>query len=232
MGAQDKARDAVWEKIFSSLARFKEKEGHCRVPYHCKVGSSKIQLGIWVRSQRSSKDSMTAFRRTRLDGLGFVWDPISERWENGFLSLAAFKARCGHCRVPQRHLEGKFRLGAWVNQQRAKSNTLTAVRKRRLNEIGFVWDAFSKAWNKGFSALMAFNAREGHCDVAQRHVEGTFHLGRWVNQQRVNKGNLSNQRRSRLDAIGFSWRTRKGKAEKVLHFSRRISRSNHNFPSP
>jgi hypothetical protein len=41
-----------------------------------------------------------------------------EAWERGFGALKKFKAREGHCRVRQSHLEGTFKLGQWVSVQR------------------------------------------------------------------------------------------------------------------
>ena len=63
---------------------------------------------------------MPAERRQRLDAIGFVWDPLERRWEEGFAALSTFKAREGHCHVPSNHVEGTFRLGQWVGVQRTK----------------------------------------------------------------------------------------------------------------
>ena len=54
---------------------------------------------------------MSAERKQRLDAIGFVWDPLESAWEEGFAALTTFKAREGHCRVPQRHIEGSISLG-------------------------------------------------------------------------------------------------------------------------
>ncbi len=42
----------------------------------------------------------------------------SAKWEEGFAALEKFKAREGHCRVPEGHVEGVFMLGNWVAVQR------------------------------------------------------------------------------------------------------------------
>lgn len=61
-----------WEEGFNSLVKFKLREGHCRVTrFHIEDG---IQLGIWVRTQRKSKVSMSQDRIKRLDDLGFKWE--------------------------------------------------------------------------------------------------------------------------------------------------------------
>jgi hypothetical protein len=62
-------------------------------------------------------------------------------FEKGFAAVLAFKAREGHCNVPQRHIEQGFRLGMWVNGLRTNKHKLSDERKRRLDEIGFIWSA-------------------------------------------------------------------------------------------
>jgi Helicase associated domain len=47
-----------------------------------------------------------------------------ETWERGFGALKKFKAREGHCQVPQSHLEGTFKLGQWVSVQRHFKNII------------------------------------------------------------------------------------------------------------
>ena len=60
-------------------------------------------------------------------------------------------------------------------------------------------------WEKGFTALSRFHAREGHCHPPRRHVEGKFKLGQWVSVQRYRVYHVPAERRRRLDAIGFVW---------------------------
>jgi hypothetical protein len=56
-------------------------------------------------------------RKQRLNAIGFVWHPHERAWENGFAALKTFHAREGHCRVPKPHVEGTFKLGAWVSKE-------------------------------------------------------------------------------------------------------------------
>ena len=63
-------------------------------------------------------------------------------------------------------------------------------------------------WEKGFAALAKFHAREGHCLPSSHHVESKFKLGVWVSSQRYYKGNLSVERKRRLNALGFVWNWR------------------------
>ncbi len=56
------------------------------------------------------------------------------------------------------------------------------------------------------SAVLEERARRKnrHCLVPLRHSEGTFSLGTWVGYQRK-ATKMSNERRQRLDEIGFIW---------------------------
>ncbi|MDB9702667.1 helicase associated domain-containing protein [Rhodospirillales bacterium] len=50
---------------------FKERKGHCLVVRgHTEDG---YQLGTWVDTQRSKKESLSGDQRQRLNELGFVW---------------------------------------------------------------------------------------------------------------------------------------------------------------
>ena len=142
-----------WEKGFAALSRFRARKGHCCPSrYHIE---SKFKLGTWVTTQRYYKDNLSAQRKRRLDALGFVWNWIDYRWEQGFIALLKFKRREGHCRVPIFHSEGDYRLGWWVSTQRRRKKEMSAKRKARLNKIGFVWNetrgpgAYSRSLRNG-----------------------------------------------------------------------------------
>src|SRR5215469_9028017 len=94
-----------------------------------------------------------------------------DRWEQSFAALRKFRRRTGHCCPPQRYVEAKFNLGAWVVTQRCRKDDLSVERKRHLDRIGFVWNWRDYAWERGFAALLRFKQREGHCRVNGLHRE-------------------------------------------------------------
>ena len=111
---------------------------------------------------------MAADRQRRLDQLGFIWDPHEQQWEEGFSYLKAFKDREGHCLVQADYEDDSgYKFGKWASHQRRLRNTMSVDRRRRLIEIGFVWDLLERQWEEGFSNLKLFRDREGHCRVAQ-----------------------------------------------------------------
>ncbi len=138
-------------------------------------------------------------------------------WEESFVALEQFRAREGHCNVPRGKGEGIVKLGRWVRAQRASLGKLPAVRRRRLDAIGFIWNLRNRAWEEGYSALMQFRAREGHSCVPQHHIEGFFRLGQWVNVQRSRQKKLSVDRKRLLDRVGFIWDPRQAYWEDMFN---------------
>jgi|SRR5215469_15917134 len=126
-----------WERGFAALSKFRKHSGHCCPPQN--HVEAKLRLGQWVNVQRYRKDKLSIERKRRLDRMGFVWNWIDYRWDNGYKNLLKFRKREGHCRVPIFHYEGKYKLGWWVSTQRRRKNKLSAKQRARLNKIGFVW---------------------------------------------------------------------------------------------
>jgi hypothetical protein len=122
------------------------REGHCVVPRFHVLGGYKF--GQWVAEQRRREDTLSPERKKRLNAIGFIWDSNEHAWEKGFAELTKFKARIGHCRVPQFFVTRTYKLGLWVGDQRFRADALSPKRKKRLNAIGFVWDDKEHAWDK------------------------------------------------------------------------------------
>jgi Helicase associated domain len=133
-----------------------------------------------------------------------------DRWEQGFAALSKFRRQKKHCLPSRHHLEGKFKLGRWVNTQRYLKDDLSVERKKRLDAIGFVWNWRDDRWEQGFAALLTFKRREAHCRVPIQHREGNFRLGYWVSTQRRKRTELPALRKRRLNKIGFVWREHRG----------------------
>ena len=128
---------AQWEKGIRILEIFHQREGHCRVPQN--HHEQDFRLGQWVAVQRKKKDTMSPERCQRLDAIGFVWDALTNKWDEGFRFLEIFHQREGHCRVPTNHREQGCRLGQWVRVQRENKETMSPERRQQLDALGFAW---------------------------------------------------------------------------------------------
>jgi hypothetical protein len=212
---------SAWEKRFAELEQFKHRYGHCRVP---QVSRENRVLGKWVAKQRERRrlGHISAEEKNKLDQLGFVWHPLDSAWEKQFANLQRFQRRHGHCRVPPRY-QGNWTLTMWVRIQRRhlRQGLLQPSQKARLDALGFDWDPNSSDWTRRFKELQQFQARYGHCRVAQRWSKSPS-LGRWVHYLRKRQHGLSPERKRQLDALGFDWNRRHPTWEEMFAELRRF----------
>ncbi|MFZ4600567.1 MAG: helicase associated domain-containing protein, partial [Terrimicrobiaceae bacterium] len=194
-----------WDEWYGKLIKFKQREGHTNVHQnHIEEG---FRLGGWVSTQRGNRSKLSIERINRLAALGFIWDPLFEKWESGFSALLKFKARHGNCLVRQGHIEDGFKLGMWVGMQRTNKHLLDSERLNRLELLGFEWNAFDVQWQRRYDALVRFSLREGHCNIPIKHVEDQLKIGQWASQQRQNKSKLSEYKINLLNELRFNWDT-------------------------
>lgn len=210
-----------WEARFVELLAFKEKHGHLRI-----TRKNQLSPGLmhWRDNQRIRFRSgvMPLEQKARLEAIGFEWEnssrlsPFKDEhletlWETMFAKLLAFRAKHGHCQVPQSN-KSEHTLGKWVQRQRYhhRKNTLLPERRQRLEEIGFVWKSdklhFADCWERRFAALVAFKEKHGHLRVTKTN-ESSAGLSHWRDNQRIRlrSGAMKPQQKAKLDAIGFEW---------------------------
>eukprot|EP00970_Alexandrium_tamarense_P010586 scaffold2163_cov267-Alexandrium_tamarense.AAC.2 len=222
---------ASWDDKFNELVAFKTKFGHFNV--------KNKQLGSWVNRQRQfykhrqkgNSSEIGDLRVKQLEDIGFHWaatDETNEQstttrkkksskvsWEERFNELKKFKAKTGHCVVPQDYSENKS-LGQWVHNQRKfnkhrtegkksslddpRKKLLDDPRKKLLDDIGFQWSIRSidkshytkrSSWEKRFEELVQYKAKAGDCRVPRNFTENE-QLGKWV-------GNLRQHYKQRLE---------------------------------
>ncbi len=144
-----------WQSRLIDLRMYKEVHGHCNVP------TRHEGLGQWVMTQRLqySKNDLSKDRIDALNELGFIWNMHGLAWEEKFNEL---------CHVLKSKHSASPSLCAWIATQRAEKrykdlglqNHLTNDRERKLDEIGFDWNANESrnknrelAWSRNFERL-------------------------------------------------------------------------------
>jgi hypothetical protein len=129
-----------WEQQFAELQQFHARHGHCRVPSQL---AKTQRLYLWTSWQRKrlQKGFLEAGQKKRLDAIEFPWRNSNHmRWDQRIAELKRFKARHGHCQVPNRYSRNLI-LGRWVTKQRmyCQQDQLPTGRKAQLDALGFVW---------------------------------------------------------------------------------------------
>jgi predicted helicase len=138
-------KNTAWDLKLASLSTFIAKHKHTRVPRDY-VDPGGVKLGAWVSDMRKRR-KLTDNRRLspqqvkQLEGLGFVWNEIDEKWESGLRHLNDYLMKFGSADVPGRYVSPDgFKLGHWVqNKRREREGRLNEAQKRSLSELGFVW---------------------------------------------------------------------------------------------
>jgi hypothetical protein len=209
-----------WDANFLLLLQFRDREGHLRVPRrHVEDGQ---KLGAWICRHRAQKKAGTLVseKERRLKNIGFIWNALEGNWDTMFRALTQFKQREGHLRVSTQHVEGGLKLGRWISIHRSQrsNGTLCPEEERRLDEIGFIWDAHEGHWDSMFWALTQFKKREGHLRIPTQHVEDGKKLGGWIRMQRAQKkdGTLVAEKERRLNDIGFIWKGHEGSWDTMI----------------
>jgi hypothetical protein len=213
--------DAKWERMLSSLIKFKNRYGHCWVPSG-RPGNP--ALSRWVSRQRKLKryGRLKKDRQRRLQALGFGWKSAATanlRWERCFQRLLEFYRRFGNSHVPAEWAENRA-MASWVVKTRMlrRKGRLSADKVRRLNTIGFVWNATRKRrmehdviWTRRLDQLVAFHRKHGHWCVPtdQRRYHS---LRIWMDNQRIKyqRGRMSADRIRRLEKVHFPWLSDRG----------------------
>jgi hypothetical protein len=89
-----------------------------------------------------------------------------------------------------------------------RTGRLDAEHVATLDALGFVWDPFQDAFDRGLEELAAYSEANGDARVPTEYsTPGGFKLGDWCNHQRDSRraGILSVERVAALDAFGFVW---------------------------
>lgn len=208
---QELKREQKWEEKFLLLLKYRDKYGTVQVPkryYNQSYPEWERKLGAWCCTQRRyyKTGKIKSWQYEKLNSVGFEFEPFETKFENHFNDFLKFKEKYGHTLVPQDCNEFPS-LGSWVSHLRWKP--VKPERRKRLDEVGFVWDSIDEYWQVMYRELIEFKKKFGHCKVPEKRKEFNK-LGTWVVRMRKSKRcgkcqKLSETQILLLDSIGFNW---------------------------
>ena len=71
--------------------------------------------------------------------------PFSNKWEEACTALESYRNEYGNCLVPQVYKTASgLPLGAWVQSQRQRKDTLSPDQSERLDTLDFIWSRLSR----------------------------------------------------------------------------------------
>jgi hypothetical protein len=171
-----------------------------------------VRLGGWIHKIRQQKVQglLSREKELGLERLGIsLGSPRSASFERGIIALKAFTKREGHAFATRDVVEGGFRLGQWLNSQRAKhrAKRLSPGQVKSLESAGVVWDRGEEQYRRGLKALEQYVANHGNGDVPQSYVVEGFPLGSWIGTRRseFRKKSIDTVKKRELERAGITW---------------------------
>ena len=194
----------TWQKNFDKYMKWKEQHEKC---LNSEPPAMSGSLGGWCHLQRVAfQDGLLSdWQIEQLQGAGFAFDFQFERWEHWFELFKAYKREHGVVPACKDVYQG-VKIGMWCSTQRNlyHAGTLSKGRVRQLLSEGFVFDLQEDAWQRKLGLYLDYFREFGEAPGCNVYYQGVS-LGRWCSAQReaLREGKLSNERREKLEAVGF-----------------------------
>jgi len=84
-----------------------------------------------------------------------------DRWERSFAALSKFRRIKGHCCPPQRYVEGKYNLGAWVVVQRYSQRQFICRTQKTSRQHRFCLELARLCLGTGLCGIVEIQATRG-----------------------------------------------------------------------
>jgi superfamily II DNA or RNA helicase len=151
-------------------------------------------------------------------------------WETRLASFMQFLSENG--KYPSTIKDSAERqIAEWVHTQRKNKDKMYIERKTRLDAIKFVWD-MKDGWSNKLEDLIQWLSNSGGKYPSARSEDiKEKTIGCWVNNQRQQKENMSEDQKAKLDNIRFMWKTGSSWESKLQAFVQWLSKTGGKYPS-
>ncbi|MFB7454670.1 Helicase associated domain protein [Streptomyces sp. NPDC056194] len=196
-----------WARGWSKLKAYAEREGHARVPYGHKEGST--PLGQWVAEQRRAYGAgeMSGQRAKRLEQLGMVWSVADERFQENLAAARVYYEEHWTLCAPRTATALDKPIGQWLsNLRRPGALDGHPEWEAALRDIDEDWNpTWPPEWQRHYAVVREMLAEETILGYIEPGV--TVHgmdIGKWLAKQRKPEvwAALTDGQRERLENIG------------------------------
>ncbi len=212
---------AWWEDGYAHAKAFFEEHKDLAVPksYVCVDG---FRLYNWVSRQISVykgkiRGDLTPDKIKRLEAIGMVWEREKpDDLDRGIAAYRQFVRTYKTTVVPVKYRDGDFHLRKWVEKYRTayRNGRLDRSVIKKLEQAGFVWEAYVKTWDDRYKEAKEFYKKNGSLVMTCKQIkeEGEC-LNAWIRNQnkeymKENHGSLSEEQVRLLEEIQITIRTR------------------------
>ncbi|MFE7512149.1 Helicase associated domain protein [Streptomyces sp. NPDC057540] len=196
-----------WARGWAKLKAYVEREGHARVPYGHREGST--PLGQWVAEQRRAYGAgeMSGLRARRLEELGMVWSVADERFQENLAAARVYYEEYWTLCAPRTATVLDRPVGQWLaNLRRPGALEGHPGWKAALEAVDGDWNpSWPAVWQRHYAVVREMLAEETILGYIEPGV--TVHgmdIGKWLAKQRRPEvwAGLTDGQRERLEAIG------------------------------
>jgi len=227
-----KNNDENWEKMYELAKVYYEKYGNTEIPGNFKTvngyeyDENGVTLGQWCSTQRHNRDNLKDARRKKLEDIEFRFEGNLKdiKWEKMYELAKIYYEKHGNSRIKvsfktingYEYDENGVTLGLWIHTQRQEQDRLGNEKKKKLEEIDFLFKINKNTrmpWEEWYSLLKAHYDYHGIPTVPHNfktingyeYDENGVTLGYWCHTQRINRNILNEERRIKLEEIGFNF---------------------------
>ncbi len=210
--------EGSWDLYIKALKQYKEREGDCLVPArHIEsINEMKVALGQWCQIMRQAKKEngnwkLTRERKTQLNQMGFVWNPLAYNFEINIKMLADYYKENG--KYPTDNSENSYEKKLWIFLQRQKSiirNSNYNLPEWKLKIIDKYLPDFSyetrsdQSFNKLIYYLKLYKKQYGHLNIKTNETIEGYNIGLKISG--LNRGKnkrLSEDKLKQLEELGL-----------------------------
>ena len=217
--------EAQWQRNYDLAKAYYNKHHNLLIPQDfitndgVTCDEEGLALGEWISRQRRKYSGLSEERKRKLQEIGFIQNALEGQWQRNYALAEVYYNKHHNLLIPKDFItndgvtrdEEGVALGVWISTQRIKYSELSEGKKRKLQEIGFIQNALEAQWQMNYALAEAYYNKHHNLLIPIKFItidgitydEDGVALGEWISRQRRNYSELSEERKRKLQEIGF-----------------------------